>query len=560
MVRVLHNGLLCLVLACAAGASSTASAAVRYVAPQHPGAQDAGAGSPARPYRTITYAMSQLMPGDTLLITGGQYREALRFTRRSWSVEKPTTIIGLGDVTLLGTEVVNDWEPVGDGLYAKRNWDVEPQQVVLEGSLLQQIGGTIFGGFPDQPGHPLAGLHRDEGGIWPGRVAGSRNTMPMNSFLYDRNRRELVIRSHKPPPRDATEVSVRPFLIFGESVDGVAIRNIRIRYANTSTESRMGAVTLHGNGNALERLTVEDVDGAGIQIQGNDNTLLNTVVVRAGYLGVKARGARNRLIGNRVSQCNVRGMNKWWEAGGMKFIGDGGLRDSVVANNVVIQNRGDGIWFDWGNDANLVEANVVAYNGGFGIHYEASSRAMIVANQSFGNKQRGIYLYQSRESVVAHNLIVANALDGLVAMGGERVDPKGKLDLRPQNNQFFGNLIGWNRGAAVILPGKDNENRSGPNVYVGTPDKTRFSMGWPSRVTPPMNLARWREQYGQDQTSAFIDADLPSEIAADLAKQSERPNWAALHDLPPEFAFNNREIHISAAKRVGDFHKVGQHR
>ncbi len=49
----------------------------RFVDPSNPAAQDVGFGSLAMPYRTLTFAMSQLQPGDHLVIAQGTYR-------RSW--------------------------------------------------------------------------------------------------------------------------------------------------------------------------------------------------------------------------------------------------------------------------------------------------------------------------------------------------------------------------------------------------------------------------------------------------------------------------------------------
>ena len=64
------------------------------------------------------------------------------------------------------------------------------------------------------------------------------------------------------------EVATRPYLVRGEYVHGLLLKNLRFRYATTSTSSRQGAVTLIGNGNTLEDIVVEDADGAGIELSG----------------------------------------------------------------------------------------------------------------------------------------------------------------------------------------------------------------------------------------------------------------------------------------------------
>lgn len=505
--------------------------AIRSVAPDHPLSRDAGEGGPDKPYHTLSYAMQRLLPGDTLLVYPGTYREALIFPQRAWSTAAPTTIVGVGSghVTLVGADVVEGWSALGNGMFVKRPWLQQPQQVIVNGELLKQVGGTIFDGYPTRAGHALAGLHRSQGGIWPGRLAGGRDTMPPDSFFYDEARHELVVRKNLARLSDATvQVSTRMRLVYGQDVAGVTIRNLRLRYANTTTLSRQGALTLIGQGNTLSKLVVEDADGAGIEITGDDNAIVDCVVTRAGYLGIKARGKRNRIVGNRVSGNNTRGFNKWWEAGGMKFIGDGGLHDSTVADNVVTHNHGDGIWFDWGNDANRVQRNIAAYNEGFGIHYEASSHALITDNQAFANRQRGIYLPHSRDSIVAHNLVIANGLEGIAIIDEGRRDPEGKLDLRPYNNVVMANLIAWNKGPALVLPGEQFNNRSDANLYLQEKESPDFSMGWPRYWSDRKNLNRWRETQEQDRGSIAVSAAMDGRIAQALAHEDIHPDWSGL--------------------------------
>jgi parallel beta-helix repeat protein len=526
-LRLAGTGVSVALLCCVAG---FAHAAERLVAPHDPAAIDAGAGTRERPYRTLAYAMSQLMPGDTLRIAAGTYREALVFPARAWSVDKPTLIIGdRAGVTLLGTDIVNGWTRQANGLFVKQPWPQQPQQVLLKNRPLTQVGGTIFDGYPERPDHPLAGLHRQQGGIWPTRIAPRQAPMPVDSFFYDAARRALVIRTDAKALRDGdVEVATRPYLLLGREVAGITVSNIRFRHANTSTLSRQGALTLSGNGNRLRRLTVEDMDGAGIEMAGDGNVIADCIVTRSGYLGIKARGRYNRIVGNEVSDNNVRGFNKWWEAGGMKFIGGGGLRDSVVAGNRVHHNHGDGIWFDWGNRDNTVQHNVVAYNDGFGIHYEASSGARIVANQVFANRQRGIYLPHSSDSVVARNLVVANGLDGIAIVDEGRTDPEGKLNLRPYGNRVLANTLAWNDGAAVILPGAAFANRSDANLYLQRDGRLYFSMGWPASRADRKDIDRWRATQAQDLHSVVVPAAINSGIALALGRGNLAPDWSLL--------------------------------
>lgn len=533
----------CIAAMLLAGLLSTSWGANRFVAPLHVSAMDEGSGDVNRPYKTIAFAMTQLMPGDTLNIAAGTYREAILFPKRAWSADKPTIVTGTGEVTLLGTELVGGWQLIGDDIYVKRPWILEPQQVIVNGTMLKQIGGSIFRGYPVQRSHELASLHRSQGGIWPKRIEGNRDALPPESFIFDDGKNELVIRTtDKSIIANGVEIAMRPYLVQGQNVAGITISNIHFRYSNTTTMSRQGAVTLIGQRNTLDKLIVEDMDGAGIEVSGDLNTVRNSVITRSGYLGVKARGKQVTIDNNDVTYNNTRRFNKWWEAGGMKFVGEGGLQNSTVTNNRVHHNFGDGIWFDWGNDANVIEKNTVAFNEGFGIQYEASSGALIQDNMVFGNGQRGIYVIHSRDSIVLHNLVAANGMEGIAIVDEQRADPKGLLDLRPVRNKVFANLLAWNKGLAVILPGPEYKNSSDGNLYVFDKIEPLFSMGWPRSPLSKQKLTTWRKDYVQDMSSMALAIGPGSQLQVNLDDGITTPNWGPLLQVQSKFKVPTNEL------------------
>lgn len=536
-------------------------AATRYVSPHHPGAIDQGDGPAVRPYKTLSFAMRQLMPGDTLKIAAGTYRDAMIFPKRAWSRAQPTTIEGdaEGAVTVLGSEIVEGWQAKGGGVYVKRPWIVEPQQVLFEGVALRQIGGTIFKGYPTSPTHELTPLHQSQGGIWPSRQTGSRDDLPANSFFYDHAEKELVIRLKNEIAAEklAIEISLRPYLVQGQDVSGITIRNIHFRYSNTTTTSRQGAVTLVGAGNTLEHLIIEDMDGVGIEVSGDDNLVRNCKVTRSGYLGIKARGRNVLIESNEVSFNNNRRFNKWWEAGGMKFVGEGGLRASRVRNNKVYHNYGDGIWFDWGNDNNTIERNVAAYNEGFGIHYEASSRALIQDNEVVGNTQRGIYVIHSRQSLIIHNLVAFNQLEGVAIVDEKRADPKGILDLRPKSNIVFANVFGWNGELAVILPGHEYSGVSDANLFLNDKRNPMFSMGWPKGPFGKISWDKWRLEAKQDQDSSTVQLDIPDRVKAVIQRGGAPVDWSFIDVERSKFRVIEMPSSVSLPQGVSLGNKAG---
>lgn len=518
-------------------ASGAATAAVRHVDPAHSAAQDAGDGAATRPYRTLGYAMKQLKPGDTLNIAAGVYREALAFPEIAWSGAATVIQPAGGEVLIKGSDVVTGWEPVERGLYVKRGWKANSQQVFVDGVALKQIGGTIYGGYPGKSGHPMAKLHAgQQGGIWPGRVAGGREQMKDNSFYYDAAGQSLYVKvSHASLDGHTVEASVRPHLVFGKALQNVTLKNLRFQHANTTAVNQTGAITLVGvNRIVLDTLDVSHVDGAGFDVTGDENIIRHSKGNHCGQLGMKVRGRANRLIGNETSFNNTRGFNKWWEAGGAKFVGHGGLRDSEVSGHRAIGNAGDGIWFDWMNSNNRVHGNVSAYNTGFGIHYEASQKGYIYNNYVFGNRQRGIYLPHSSESVVAYNLVARNGMEGIAVIDEGR--SRGKPELAPRGNRVLGNILAWNDKAAVVLPAELLENASDYNLYVSVKEPPAFSMGWGSRESPVRNgLDAWRKASGQDANSWNESSEVPQALLAALDAKQPDPDWAQVLSLASRF-------------------------
>lgn len=514
-----------------------ALAAERMVAPLQAGAQDVGAGTASAPYKSLSYAMSQLQPGDHLVIAAGTYRDALLFPKAWFRAAAPlpnagsaariqpitaeTVIEGRGRVIIKGSDVVDGWRALDGGRFVKP-WPEETQQVFIDGKPLTQLGGTIFGGFPETPGHPLLALHKTQKGIWPGRRDGDQNSMPTNSFYYDRAGRALYLRPALPAlSGHQVEVSRRPVLLAGTGLLGITVKNLEFQHSNTSTTHRGGLITLSGQFITLDNLHVSLADSTGISLIGDDITLRNSSSNDGGQLGINARGKRMRLIANETSGNNTRGFNKYWEAGGAKFIGNGGLHDSLVSGHKALGNFGDGIWFDWKNRNNTVENSLAAYNHGFGIHYEASDRGCILNNVTVGNTQRGIYLPHASDSVVAFNLVAGNGLQGIAIVDEGRRDPDGTFDFSARGNKVFSNVIAWN-ASPLVLPSNISDNVSDGNVYIGNGAQTRPGLGWRHMFQEELPL--WTQRTRQDSHSLRMDTPIDDAFRNSLTAHKEYPD------------------------------------
>ncbi|MDQ2779765.1 MAG: right-handed parallel beta-helix repeat-containing protein, partial [Pseudomonadota bacterium] len=342
-----------------------------------------------------------------------------------------------------------------------------------------------------------------------------------DSFSYDAASHRLYVKSSNAIAADQMlEVSVRRQVLQAENAVGLTISGLDFAHANTSLSARWGAVKVSGRNNLLDDLVVSDMDAVCVQISGTDSALTNSVIQRCGQSGVSGSGTRLTIAGNRITYANTRGFNKWWEAGGIKLIGEAGLHDSVIRENLVAYCQADGIWVDWKNTGNLIEGNTTAYNSGFGIQYEASQSGTIRGNVSYGNGLRGIYLLESANSVVEGNAVFANSLEGIGIVDGSRSasDPT----LRPVNNRVTGNSIAWNdfnrNWVQLVLPGPGYGNFSDGNSFKSEGILPRASLGFVAPGNPAyVSIASWRATLQLDTNSVEQAASMPAALQSAIA-------------------------------------------
>jgi len=485
---------------------------------------------------TFKSVWSNVQPGDTVLFAPGVYRQSLLLARdRDWNLVRPTTFkpIAPNTVVIKGSDIVEDWRrlEISGGMYV-RDWKFEPAQVFVDENPLIQLAGSIFDGYPTDPSSEYHKLHKENGGIWPGRIAyAPKLPMPLNSFYYDSITRELFIKILGSPQGKKIEVSTRQRLFYAEKVSGIILSGLIFEHANTSPTTRGAAVTIIGNDNIMQEITVQNVDLGGIQIVGNRNQLLDSAAKYNGQLGVTIRGKNNRIVNVESSYNNTRKFNKWWEAGGFKFVGNGGLQDSEIIGNRALHNQGDGIWFDWKNINNIISNNVSAYNNGFGIHYEASRTGIIQDNYVFGNSQRGIYLLDSAECLVTNNLVIGNGLEGIASIYTRRKDDDGS-ELGAGSNRIYSNLVGWNKGELIMPRGISPTGEADGNVYLTSNGTVQFSMGFPTVEFPSVySLDRWKQISGLDKNSIALKLTLPTTIASSMQAKSIDIDWKALRSM-----------------------------
>ena len=102
---------------------STARAETYHVAQGHSRASDANSGTEEAPWKTVSKAAAELLPGDTVLIHTGVYREWVN-PARSGSASEPLVFQAAPDetVVLSGADVVSGWVSVEEAIWKKEPW------------------------------------------------------------------------------------------------------------------------------------------------------------------------------------------------------------------------------------------------------------------------------------------------------------------------------------------------------------------------------------------------------------------------------------------------------
>ncbi len=474
----------------------------------------------ATPGSILSALVLRLQPGDVLQLEPGVYRQTLALQGVRGRPDAPIVIDGQGAI-IRGSNVLKDWKVSGPGLY-RHALPQETSMVFVDGRALQQMGGTVFDGFPLRPTSSYHGQLQKEGGVWPGRKPDvAPQDLPPESFWYDRDQRQVYLRSATDPRQVTTEASVRTRTVEAYGVSHLQIRNLKVQHANTSVVTRGASMVIEGHDVTLKGISAEWNDLIGLQTKGNDITVMDSQAHHNGQLGMAARGNRHLIQRVSVQHNNRRLFNKWWEAGGFKFIGDGqgGLRNSVVEDCRAMHNLGDGIWFDWKNRDVTLQRSLAAYNTGFGIHFEASGPGMLLHNIAIGNGQRGIYVSSSRMTQVSHNLAVGNGMEGITAVLEDRKDDEG-VPFKADGNRFHRNIVAWNQEGAMFIP-EDQGERSNFNVFMGEGKGTMFSVEFPSVFRrPAWGLEAWNAKSGQDRQSWALNRPMPDAWQRYLASAS----------------------------------------
>ena len=386
---------------------------------------DSNPGGQESPYLTIDKAASVAMPGDTVTVHAGTYRQWVKPVRGGTGEARRITYRAAAgqEVFIKGSERIGAWEKQEGGV-----WKVDlpnsffgnynPYALKLSGRWLNygkwhHRGDVYLNGqayYEKQTAREVG----QTGESWHCRVNEKVTTILANFGKAD-------------PNKEMAEINVRESLFMPEksglkyiTVDGFHFRHAAANWAPPVIELQTGAVGPRmGKCWIIENCTIVNarcvgiilgrapgVDYADIDAFGG-HIIRNNIIRRCGQAGIAGQSGSTRSLisGNLIEDTNYRKEFGGWETAAIKLHCS---VDIVIDNNLIrgVYHRKDaayGIWIDWGNQGARITRNIVCDTQAAALFLEMNHGPTLVDNNIFiGREVRS----NSEATVFAHNLFV----------------------------------------------------------------------------------------------------------------------------------------------------------
>jgi parallel beta-helix repeat protein len=442
---------------------------------------DSNIGSRKLPFRTISKAASKVRASDKVLIYQGVYREVIQIPRSGTDYSHTISFKAAprAYVEIKGSDIVTNWTPHSGAIWKRTGWDINSQQVFVDGLSLQQIGknspfhSQMYSGKPILPT-----IGEDLSSIFAG------------SFWYDGNSKILYVwlLDSSDPNKHQVEASVRDSVIpYNEKLNFIALHNLHFAHSNqTALGQSGGIVNVAGRGWAVSGNTFMYGDSSGLHIGGEGHRITKNVCNYNGNSGITMNGSeeaygwknyspRNHqdivLEGNETSYNNYRNFNFNWEGGGIKVVTS--CNGVTISSHKAQMNYGHGIWIDGFCQNIFINRCIVSGNAGAGIFYEISDKGIISNNLVLKNYQQGIYVSASNDVAVYNNTVVGNGY-GIVLHGMPREEHPTLQDNKVKNNIIAESQSGADLVVYSKLP-VTGGNMVDYNLYIRRDGKPRIS-------------------------------------------------------------------------------------
>lgn len=454
-----------------------------YVVPA--GSRVSGVGTAADPIAGVQRAIDTAATGATLVLRGGTYREsiAVPFSKKLTIQSAPAEAVWFD-----GSRPVTGWAASGS------TW-VVPWGTFFDSRVSFSAGQDETSWWVN-PSYPMAG-HPDQVWLDGARMTqvGSRTAVTAGTFFVDQQARQLVIGSDPTGRRVEASVLAKAIKIQGA---GTTIRGIGVqRYATTT--AMLGAVSAEVAGITLENMVIRDNATVGLFAWNDDKVFRYLTVSGNGMLGIAVNRVRNlKLLNSIVSGNNTSRFNYAPVAGGVKMsrATNVTVSQSIISDNV----SSTGLWFDISSSNLVLAGNVLARNGREGLEIELSQTALVAGNHIVGNRNNGVFVFDSGNIDIWNNTLVGN-VKSITYMQDERrqEDPylSASIPWITSDVVVRNNLIAYGSGPCPLLT-QDLTRTWYGNDFGVSQDANLYHR---ASASTPVNFACWAA--GANGTRAF---------------------------------------------------------
>ena len=359
---------------------------------------DSADGSWSQPFRSLATAVERAHPGSTVVVRGGVYHEAIVI-----GADKYLTLQSAPgeEVWLDGTGAVDSFEKVPSG-WAASNWltRFDSSPTYTRGAGDNERDGWRFVSAK----HPMA-AHPDQ--VWIDGVAqtqvGSKRALRAGTFFADYGASLLVL-GEDPDGREVRAgVLERAVRILSTDV---VVRGFGVRGYSPSVP-QLGAITVESARATVENIEIRDSATTGLFLRDPGSVVRQVTVTRSGMLGIAVSYADDILIDAVVStQNNIENFNQAPVSGGMKVTRSRGV---TVSDSIFGSNAGPGLWFDESVFDGVVARNQIDNNTGHGLVMEISAKFIVADNLILDNARNGIKLNNTSDVQIWHNTLSGNS-------------------------------------------------------------------------------------------------------------------------------------------------------
>lgn len=481
---------------------------------------DRNAGDNANPLRTISAAAKKAMPGDTVLVLQGVYRERVTPMRGGTPSKRITYKAQPGKrVFIKGSEIWEpEWQNHGNGIFSGVPDDelftdrspeyvdgYNPFKIKLSSTPWERDGKQEvdrgFGGDPN--------LFFTCGQVFvngrPFREVPFKEEIKQGHWFYDSIEDRIHIGfGDKKPTDQKVEITTRRRIFAPQerglgyiTVQGFVMEHCGNQYPTNFWReikwAQKGALGLEAGHHWIIRRNVVRyaktfaIDAGYVDNQShpnmpiNDNIIEENYIVDNGSAGILSNRSENMIIrGNVILNNNTSRFFelKRWEQAGIKchHMTNGHIHHNYIADNQLTY----GVWLDNQFADSRVSHNVIVNNDRAGIFLEMSDygfdRLLVDNNVLVGNRENAVYIHDASGATFVHNLF-ANTPSG--RRGGQAVLIKqATARTKSGHHKFFGNLFIDNHRLVDI---NHPSYRGGPqqvneNLYDGEATEQKFAI------------------------------------------------------------------------------------